>query len=168
MMQRIYIPQLVKAPQQTAEIPVQEYLPDLETLTPVQGLIRVMHRGTYLEVAASAEAIMTLTCDRCLQQYNHRVTVDASELIWLQEPPSYSETDVEQEVALEDLVETLAPNGYFQPEEWLYEQLCLAMPQRQLCDQNCQGIQVQEKQPELSPMADERWASLKNLRNHLN
>ncbi len=167
-MRTIYVPQLAKAPEQTEEISVQEYLPDLETLTPVQGLIRVTHRGTYLEVAATAEAIMTLTCDRCLQQYNHRVTVDASELIWLQEPPSYSETDVEQEVALEDLVETLAPNGYFQPGEWLYEQFCLAMPQRQLCDQNCQGIQVQEKQPEASPTVDERWASLKNLRNHLN
>ncbi|WP_416676597.1 YceD family protein [Egbenema bharatensis] len=166
-MHTIYIPQLAKAPEQTEEITVREYLPALDTLTPVQGLIRVTHRGNYLEVAASAEAIMTLTCDRCLKQYNHRVTVDTSELIWLQEPPSYSSTDLEQEVALEDLVETLTPNGYFQPADWLYEQLCLAMPQRQLCDQKCQGIQVQG-QGEGDSAVDERWASLKNLRNQLN
>ncbi|PSB08261.1 metal-binding protein [filamentous cyanobacterium CCP2] len=166
-MDAIYIPQLLKAPEQTEEVPVREYLPDLKTLTPVQGLIRVTHRGNYLEVAATAEAIMTLTCDRCLQQYNHRVTVDTSELIWLQESPTYSPTDLEQEIALDDLVETLPPTGHFQPGEWLYEQLCLAMPQRQLCDQDCQGIQV-ETQLEGSSPVDQRWASLKNLRNHLN
>lgn len=167
-MKAIYIPQLLKAPEQTEEVPVQEYVLDLETLTPVQGMVRVSHRGTYLEVAATAEAIMTLTCDRCLQQYNHRVTVDASELIWLEERSEEDEIDLEREVALDDLVETLEPNGYFQPSEWLYEQLCLAIPQRQLCDQNCQGIPVQNAIPESSPLVDERWASLKNLKNNLN
>jgi uncharacterized protein len=167
-MKAIYIPQLTKAPEQTEEIPVREHLPELETLTPVQGRIRVTHCGNYLEVAATAEAIMTLTCDRCLQQYNHRVTVNTFELIWLQAQSDDDEIDLEREVALDDLVETLEPNGYFQPGEWLYEQLCLAIPQRQLCDQDCQGIPVQDIPSEVNSAVDARWASLKNLKNHLN
>lgn len=167
-MEAIYIPQLTRAPEQTEKISVQDYLLDLKTLTPVQGGMKVTHRGNYLDVAAQAEAIMTLTCDRCLQQYNHRVTVDTSELIWLQEEPnSFESEDVEREVALEDLVESLSPQGHFKPDEWLYEQFCLAIPQRQLCNQDCQGIAVGEPQPDVKPVVDRRWASLETLKNHL-
>lgn len=167
-MQAIYIPQLTRAPEQTDRIQVQDYLLDLETLTPVQGTMRVTHRGNYLEVAAQAEAIMTLTCDRCLQQYNHRVTVDTSELIWLQAAPeTFEDEDLEREVALEDLVESLDPQGYFKPDEWLYEQFCLAIPQRQLCSQDCKGIAVGNLPPETKPAIDRRWASLETLKNHL-
>lgn len=84
-MEAIYIPQLTKAPEQTAVIEVQEFLSDLETLTPIRGLMRVQHHGNYLEVSAQAEAIITLTCHRCLQQYNHRLLLDTAEMIWLDE-----------------------------------------------------------------------------------
>lgn len=168
-MEAIYIPQLAKAPEQTERIPIRDYLSDLETLTPVQGTVQVVHQGNYLEVTGTAEAIMTLTCDRCLQQYNTRICVDTSELIWLQEPTEdFGEEAIEREVALDDLVETLDPQGYFYPGDWLYQQLCLAIPQRQLCDIACRGIQVHEEEPPISsPTVDRRWASLENLRNHL-
>ncbi len=166
MTEAIYIPQLVRAPEQTERLSVKNYLPDLETLTPVQGTVRVTHRGNYLEVEGKAEAIVTLTCDRCLQQYNHRIVVDASELIWLQAPEDDPDADLlEREVAFEDLVETLDPEGYFQPLDWLYEQFCLAIPPRQLCDLTCQGIQI-NPEPELPKAVDQRWASLQSLREH--
>lgn len=161
MTEAIYIPQLARAPEQTERVIVNHHLPDLETLTPVQGEVRVIHRGNYLEISGRAEAIVTLTCDRCLQQYNARITVDTSELIWLEKPVDDPEVDLaEREVAFEDLVETLDPEGYFQPLNWLYEQLCLAIPPRQLCDQNCEGIQVDAAAPQ--PI-DHRWASLQSL-----
>ncbi|MFM9159256.1 MAG: YceD family protein [Dolichospermum sp.] len=165
-MDAIFIPQLSKAPERTEEIQVQEFLPGLETLTPVRGIIQVKHQGNYLEVSTQAEAIITCTCNRCLQQYNHRITVDASELIWLEAETQPDEDWVEREVALEDLVETLDPNGYFQPLDWLYEQFCLAIPPRQLCDQNCQGIPF-EADPEPQKPLDHRWAGLQSLKEHL-
>jgi uncharacterized protein len=164
---RIYIPQLTKAPEQTETIDIRDYLPGLDTLTPVQATVRVTHCGNYLQVAARGEAIMTLTCDRCLQQYNHRLLVNASEMIWLEEPVE-EEAELEREVDLEDLVESLPPNGYFHPDEWLYEQFCLEIPQRKLCDQECPGIQVEESNPPPAVLQpDHRWASLEALRNQL-
>lgn len=167
-MEAIYIPQLLRAPEQTEKLQIRDYLPGLDTLTPVQGQVRVTHRGNYLEVVAQAETIITLTCDRCLQQYNQRVLVDTSELIWLQK--SVEEIDIEggeREVALHDLVETLDPDGHFLADEWLYEQFCLALPQRQLCDAQCQGIPFNSRGSEATPAAaevDRRWASLEALK----
>ena len=163
-MEAIYIPQLLKAPQQTEVIQVDELLPDLETLTPVRGKIRVQHRGNFLDVSGQAETILTLTCHRCLKQYNHRLKVDTSEIIWLD--PAANQPDegpIEREIAVEDLVETLPPDGYFDPSEWLYQQLCLEIPQRQICDALCTGIEPAT--PETSERSsDRRWASLEALK----
>ncbi|MDV3352310.1 DUF177 domain-containing protein [Leptolyngbyaceae cyanobacterium CCMR0082] len=166
-MQRIYIPHLIKDPSKTRIIEVDDYLSDLETLTPVKGRIQIQHRGNFLEVSAQAETIATLTCHRCLQNYNARIQVDTSEFIWLQElqPESYAE---EVEVSLDDLVETLPPQGHFEPAKWLYEQLCLAMPQRQLCDQSCEGIpNPVASSDDASAETDQRWAALSALKQQL-
>ena len=166
-MEAIYIPWLTKAPERTEVIPIKEYLPNLETLTPVQGRLQVTHQGNYLEVSAKAETIITLTCHRCLQQYNHRLAIDTSELIWIEEAVNQPELEVtEREVTLEELVETLPPQGYFEPDKWLYEQLCLEIPPRQLCDQQCLGIPASTVSTSESSF-DRRWAALEALKKQL-
>jgi uncharacterized protein len=166
-MKSIYIPQLLKAPKKKEEITIEESLSDLVTLTPVRGRIIVRHCGNYLDVSVRAETIVTLTCDRCLGNYNHRLSLDTSEIIWLEDPSVQNNSDLaEKEVQLEDLSETLPPNGYFDPNSWLYEQLCLAMPVRQLCEgENCEPP-VTPTAPESQPPLDSRWATLASLKNN--
>ncbi len=163
-MEAIYIPQLLKAPKQQEQIEIDSHLADLETLTPVRGTMVVKHCSNYLEVEAQGETIITLTCDRCLQQYNHRLSVNTSELIWLAEKATEGELFASEEIALEDLSETLSSHGYFEPDTWLYEQFCLAMPMRQLCDTVCPGISSQWSR---EPLIDSRWAGLANFKKQL-
>jgi uncharacterized protein len=166
-MEAIYIPQLTKSPQATEVIDFNELIPDLETLTPVQGTLQVTHQGSYLEVSAQAETIVTLTCDRCLQQYNYRLKISPHELIWLSEAGQPDATDLlEQEITSDDLVETLSPKGHFHPSVWIYEQLCLELPQKQLCQQTCTGIQPPESTVQ-STLTDRRWSSLASLKQQL-
>jgi uncharacterized protein len=166
-MDAIFIPQLTKAPGRKEEIEVKEFLPGLETLTPVRGRLRVEHRGNYLEVSGQAETIVTCTCNRCLQQYNHRLIVNTKEVIWLDEAANQTEDlPLEREVLMEDLLETLSPDGYFYPSEWLYEQMCLELPQRQLCNLNCPGI-LSGKVDSSDQPVDSRWASLEALKKQL-
>jgi uncharacterized protein len=166
-MEAIYIPQLTKAPERTEEIQVKEFLPGLETLTPVRGRLRVHHHGNYLEVSVQAETIITCICNRCLQNYNHRLVVDIKEIIWLDETADeVDDLPLEREISFDDLVETLSPRGYFYPSEWLYQQMCLELPQRQLCDNNCQGIQPSIPGGTDKPV-DRRWASLEALKKQL-
>ena len=72
-MEDIYIPQLLKAPGRKREIEINEVIPGLETLTPIRGTLIVRHGGNFLELSVQAETIVTLICDRCLQNYNHRL-----------------------------------------------------------------------------------------------
>lgn len=168
-METIYIPDLLSAPAQTREYDIQDHLEGLDSLTPVSGQLQVVHNGNFLAVKAIAETIINLTCDRCLCQYNHRLQVNGSELIWLQETVELNEQDEDLavEVAMDDLVEALSPKGHFNPGEWLYEQLCLAIPQRQLCDEACPGIAIDSNKNELLQPIDQRWASLQALKENL-
>jgi uncharacterized protein len=171
-MQLVYIPHLEKAPDQTRVIVFEEKLDALEALTPVKGRLSIQHRGTFLEVKAQAETIMTLTCHRCLQHYNQRIKLETSEMIWLQADVGNEALDLEREVAMDDLVETLSPQGHFDPALWLYEHFCLAIPQRQLCDAKCPGIEIPDQSESTpteaaEPVVDGRWAMLSKLQQQL-
>jgi len=168
-MDAIHIPQLTRAPDQSETIQIKGHLDGLETLTPVQGAVQVTHRGNYLDVIGEAETIMTLTCDRCLQQYNHRVLLQASETIWLEDPVETIEPDLaEHELTYDELVESLPPQGYFHPNQWLYEHLCLDIPLRKLCDEQCGGIELSDALPTPAALViDHRWASLEAIKKQM-
>jgi uncharacterized protein len=168
-METIYIPHLLTKSERKEVIDFEEFIPDLETLTPVRGRLEVTHQGNYLEVKAKAETIVTLTCHRCLKQYNHRLALKSSELIWLDEAVNQADAGSgEIEIALEDLVENLSPTGSFSPGDWLYEQMCLEVPHKQLCDTQCPGILLTDRDRESSETAsDSRWASLEALKRQL-
>jgi uncharacterized protein len=169
-MDKVYIPQLLQQPEHSLEVDINSHLPDLETLTPVRGTVTITHHNTFLEIQAEADTIVTLNCHRCLQNYNFRVSIAPQEMIWLQANSDSSNLPTEQEVGVDDLVETLPPNGYFHPKTWLYEQICLALPQRQICDPNCAGIDLVTRDDQLAPTStiDSRWAVLGQLQRQLN
>ena len=126
------------------------------------------HGGNFLEVSVEAETIVTLICDRCTQNYNYRLEIATSELIWLEAATLNGENlPLEREVALEDLSENLDPTGYFEPQTWIYEQLSLAMPMRQVCGTSCPGATKATSVPKTSQI-DNRWASLASLKEQLN
>ncbi|WP_377474345.1 MAG: YceD family protein [Microcoleus anatoxicus] len=169
-MDTIYIPHLLSKSEQTEIIEFDEFIPDLASLTPVRGRLQVTHQGTYLEVKAKAETIVTLTCHRCLKQYNQRLVLKSSELIWLDKDADRPDTNpIEMKVEFEDLVETLSPTGSFSPSDWLYEQLCLAEPHKQICDAKCVGIIVNDdvNTESSETISDSRWASLAALKRQL-
>ncbi|MEM1168007.1 MAG: YceD family protein [Cyanobacteria bacterium P01_H01_bin.35] len=167
-MELIYIPSLLKKTDQTELIKFEEFILGLETLTPVRGYLQVTHHGNYLEVKGKSETIITLTCDRCLKQYNYKLAIAPKELIWLNEVTTEKEFfHIEAENSVEHLVETLPPNGDFNPREWVYEQVCLAVPSRKLCDKNCKGIKL-SKMNTLSSISDSRWSALEALKRQLN
>jgi uncharacterized protein len=171
-MEPLHIPQLANRQDRTLEIIVDTLIPEFETLTPVRGKVTVKHGGTFLDLSALAETIITLKCDRCLQQYNHRLVLDATEIIWLEEIDEEPDRKgMEIRTDLDELVDCLPPDGHFDPNIWLYEQLCLSLPLRQLCDRDCAGI-IPSPAPDPEPsetqqLLDSRWGILETLKNQI-
>ena len=163
-MQPIYIPHLLKLPNSSQSIHFDEMIGEMNTLTPVRGQITIRHGGTFLEVTAQAETIVTLNCDRCTQYYNQRIEVNTKELLWL-DRHSEEVTVSERQLSWDDLSETLSPDGHFDGETWLYEQLSLALPLQNLCNKNCQPPPLPES--DTTTAIDHRWAALADLKKQL-
>jgi uncharacterized protein len=167
-MEPIYIPQLAKAVDATETIQFRQFIDGLDSLMPVTGMIEVCHMGNFLAVSATATTIITLTCDRTLEQFNHRLAIDASENIWLFEPLPAADFPKEREISFDDLADTLSPQGYFDPQTWLYEQLILAIPVQKFAPDAATPVQTNTNtntngatiEP---PTIDKRWAALKSL-----
>lgn len=157
MLQPIAIASLLRLPERKLTLTVRDRLADLPLLTPVQGEIEIQHQGTCIQITARVQAIVTLTCRRCLCQFNDRLPLQVSEVIWLDATKSDPKAwPLEQEVALADLMEYLPPDGWLDVGQWLYEQISLALPSQPLCRPDCRL----DWEPEDVPALDPRWASL--------
>ncbi len=149
---------------------IDQHLEELESLTPVRGELRAIHRGTVLELVGQAETIVTLCCDRCLQHFNHPLAFRSQELLWLGE--AAREAGLNAEAVLEAgaqvldleadaLTESLDPRGSFDPAHWTFEQLSLQLPLVNRCGPECPGPNLRGSGPQ-EPI-DPRWAALRRL-----
>ncbi|MFL2511861.1 MAG: YceD family protein [Synechococcus sp.] len=145
-------------------------LDEMPSLTPVRGTIRAEHRGNILEVSGSAQTIVCLCCDRCLNQFNRKLSMGTTELIWLGDSEAAAEMTEEglDVSSVDGLVECLDPRGSFQPERWVFEQLSLQLPAVNFCGDGCPGMPQlvnQELSASVTPSADPRWQALLSLRS---
>ena len=164
-MENIYIPQILKMPDQTVEIKLCDRISGLNTLTSVKGLFQVRHGGNFLELQLQADTILTLSCDRCLQTFNYRLEVDTSEIIYLKNDTELEEDyPLEREISGEDLWESLPSDGELIVEEWIYQQLSLAIPLRSLCSNDCQPPGKTTTEMNINNN-DNRWSALANLKS---
>ena len=141
--------------------PVDQSIAGMASLTPVRGRVRALHHGTVLEVEGTAETIVTLCCDRCLQTYNHALAATARELLEI----AVARPEEEEVLfAAEDPVERLDPGGNFDPERWLFEQLSLQLPLVNRCGPDCPGPPLPAEDADGNGDVDPRWAALRSLR----
>tara|TARA_B100000405_G_scaffold179277_1_gene125260 strand:+ start:87 stop:623 length:537 start_codon:yes stop_codon:yes gene_type:complete len=153
---------------------VEGELDELPSLTPVRGHVSAEHRGNVLSVAGQLSTIVTLCCDRCLNQFNQNLSCTPSELIWLGETqPTANELEQSGEVAeMEGLVDVLDPRGQFDPQQWAFEQLNLQLPVVNHCGDHCPGPPGLNQQPVMpdakAEELDPRWQALQQLRQQMN
>jgi uncharacterized protein len=149
---------------------LDQHLDELASLTPVRGEVQVQHLGNALAVEGHGATIVTLRCDRCLQQFNHPLNFRSQELLWLGE--AARQEGMQERIVLEDasevldldpdaLSESLDPNGCFDPAHWTYELLSLQLPTVNRCGSDCPGPATWSSDDQ---GGDPRWAKLNQLR----
>ncbi|QNI99459.1 hypothetical protein SynA1562_00614 [Synechococcus sp. A15-62] len=152
---------------------VEGELDELPSLTLVRGHVSAEHRGNVLAVEGKLSTIVTLCCDRCLNQFNQSLSCTPSELIWLgDKQPTADELELSGEVAeMEGLVDVLDPRGQFDPQQWAFEQLNLLLPVVNYCGDHCPGPPGLQQQPVTSDAnpkdVDPRWQALQQLQQQI-
>ncbi|MEB3307661.1 MAG: DUF177 domain-containing protein [Cyanobacteriota bacterium] len=142
---------------------IDQHLPGLDSLTPVRGRLRALHRGELLELEGQATTIVTLSCDRCLQSFNHPLSFEVRELLRLGEQAVGAAAEALHGLPFEPdaYTETLDPEGVFDPAHWTFEQLSLQLPLVNRCASDCSGPFRWSSE---SGPGDPRWAALRAYR----
>jgi len=153
---------------------VNQPVAGLESLTPVRGQLTAHHHSGVLEVEGAVETIVTLRCDRCLNHFNQALRAEAHELLELATAsvgpgagggtlphPSRPLDPTELSPSGDDLDDRLDPEGDFDPERWLFEQLSLRLPLVNRCGAECPGPATWSSE---EGSGDIRWAALRKLK----
>jgi len=156
----VSIADLLGAAESELSFSVDQPIAALQSAVPVKGSLRLWLEGPLLRVEGKAETSVELRCDRCLQPFQQRLTAQASERIAL----GTSTADLDEALAFdaEGISEQIDPQGSFDPEQWLYEQLTLQLPLVNRCGRQCPGP---ASWGNAEPLADPRWAALKKLQS---
>ena len=152
---------------------VNQFIAGLESLTPARGQLSAYHHSGVLEVEGSVETIVNLRCDRCLNLFNLALRAEAHELLELAVTgagtgqggtlphPTRPLAPTELTPTGDDLDDRLDPEGDFDPERWLFEQLSLRLPLVNRCGPECPGPATWSSK---EGVGDPRWAALRNLK----
>jgi len=156
----VAIAELLAASEPVRHWTFEQPIAAIKTATPVKGWLQLRLEGPLLQVEAEATTCIELCCDRCLQPFLQPLQVRAVERIGI----GTSAADLQEALAFDadGIIDQLDPQGSFDPEQWIYEQLSLQLPLVNRCGARCPGPASWGSS---EPPGDPRWAALKRLQS---
>ena len=86
---------------------VEQQLSELDSIGPVKGWLKALHRGNDLWLEAEATAMVELVCDRCLKSYPQPLEARVSESIALQSGGPDAELEELENAGSDDVVDAV-------------------------------------------------------------
>ena len=157
-LQPIAIQDLLADPQ-PQRLTFEQAIAGLETIAPVRGWPEMVVEGPLLRLEAEASASVELRCDRCLKTFVHGLRARVSERIGL--GTSAEDLSDALDYDADGISEQIDPQGQFDPQQWIYEQLTLQVPLVNRCGPQCPGP---DSWGSGDPPLDPRWAALSRLK----
>ena len=116
--------------------------------------------GEFIEVTGSAKGKINLTCDRCLNEYEHDINVDIEETY--AKHALQDEYGQELELSRGQFVTDLNDEGEIDIYDLLYQSVILSLPNKKVCGINCkEGMFVSDEDMEVH---DERMDIFKSIK----
>ena len=131
----------LKALSNAKEWPIEGYLEELDSITPIRGNLIAEYQGETLKVKGNFSTIISLKCDSCSFDFNYPLTFNSEELIMIEEEKNSTE-----DLQYNELAEYISPNSSFCPERWVFEQMSLQLPLINICSNKCIGPAISKNE----------------------
>ena len=106
---------------------------------PVTGRVSAVREYDHLRVAGNVAVAATLTCSRCLAQYETHI--DSGFTIFFRKGPVVRETDEDEtELNDQDLVSATYSGDEIDLSHEIEEQVAMEIPLKPLCSESCKGL----------------------------
>jgi len=127
-------------PDEGLDLDLQETVQFDDSLSPVQGHLRVTKVGAVVVVSGNIEADVELHCSRCLKDFRAQLTIPFEAIY---HPLEHLKEDDKHELKVDEL-----DMGFYSQDELdlldlIKEQIMLNLPMKPLCNDLCNGICLQ-------------------------
>ena len=116
--------------------------------------------GEFIEISGSAEGTIKLTCDRCLNEYEHEIDIDIEETY--AKHALQDEYGQELELSRGQFITDLNGEKEIDIYDLLYQSVILSLPNKKVCGINCnEGMFVSDEDMEVH---DDRMDVFKSIK----
>ena len=157
-MHKVLIEDIEFEPNKTLHYTFDDFIEELNCNLKAELDLRSL--GNFIEISGHAEGKIILTCDRCLNEYEHKLDIDIEETyakkslqdeygqeVELKRGQFITDLDGEKEIDIYDL---------------LYQSVILALPNKKVCGINCnEGMFVSDEDIKVH---DERMDIFKTIK----
>lgn len=140
---KITIKELQNLPDKKKNIVFKEIIKELENDVIVEAVLSVKATDYGINIKGSVKTDLNLACDRCLEEYNYHVAVDADEDFVFESVISGEQK--EYELTKGQLVEELKGREEIDITDFLYQTIILEIPQKKICKDTCEGSEAYQK-----------------------
>ena len=140
---KINIEDIANSAEGKITIDFQEKINELENNEIVRGIISIEITSYGVKVEGHVETEVTLECDRCLKSYKSLIQADIDEKFVKEK--IVSDDVKELEIKKDNFVEELNGRTDVDITDLVYQSIILNLPNKKLCDINCQGSEELKK-----------------------
>ena len=136
-MYKVSIEDLENSGDKSLNITFDDYIEEINCVTPVQAAITLKSLGEFIEAKGHVSGVVKLECDLCLKEFDYSLDFDIDEL--------YAKNSLldeyGQELELKDGQFVTDLNGADEIDiyDLLYQSVILNLPNKKVCGINCNG-----------------------------
>ena len=140
-MYKVSIEDLENSGDKSLNITFDDYIEEINCVTPVQAAITLKSLGEFIEAKGHVSGVVKLECDLCLKEFDYSLDFDIDEL--------YAKNSLldeyGQELELKDGQFVTDLNGADEIDiyDLLYQSVILNLPNKKVCGINCNGDNFQ-------------------------
>ena len=157
-MYKVSIEDLENSGDKSLNITFDDYIEEINCVTPVQAAITIKSLGEFIEAKGHVSGVVKLECDLCLKEFDYSLDFDIDEL--------YAKNSLldeyGQELELKDGQFVTDLNGADEIDiyDLLYQSVILNLPNKKVCGINCNGDNFLKEEN----LSDPRLDVFKNIK----
>ncbi len=157
-MYKVSIEDLENSGDKSLNITFDDYIEEINCVTPVQAAITLKSLGEFIEAKGHVSGVVKLECDLCLKEFDYSLDFDIDEL--------YAKNSLldeyGQELELKDGQFVTDLNGADEIDiyDLLYQSVILNLPNKKVCGINCNGDNFLKEEN----LSDPRLDVFKNIK----
>ena len=161
-MYKVSIEDLENSGDKSLNITFDDYIEEINCVTPVQAAITLKSLGEFIEAKGHVSGVVKLECDLCLKEFEYNLDFDIDEL-YAKHSLIEGSDESGQEIEIKDgqFVTDLNGEDEIDIYDLLYQSVILNLPNKKVCGINCNG---EDKFLKEEQMSDPRMDVFKNIK----